>query len=155
MGRVLTALVIALGSVVSWGAEPPVPTPDQGLKTAQGRWRFDPQSGTQWNFDDPGRRLPPPLQSMAADGVVLAVEGNRLTVGNESATIANDLDFLAARQEQVGQSVRGQRLVLLTLPDGKAVLASWNLDEQSLGIRYPAGCCSRSGNILVFRRVME
>jgi hypothetical protein len=154
MGRVLTALVIALGSATSWGAEPLGTRPDQDLKAAQGRWEFDPHSGTHWNADNPERGLPPFLLGMAVDGVVLTVEGNRMSVGKgESAMIANDVDFLAARQEQVGQSVRGQRLVLFTIPSGKAVLASWNLDEQSMSIHYPAGCCSRSGDILVFRRV--
>ncbi len=155
MGRAIVALVVVLGSATSWGADPPRPSPGQDLKTAQGRWQFDPKSGTLWDLDKPGK-LPPLLRTLATDGAVFTVDGNRLTAGKDaSVVIANDLPFLTQKQKQVESAVRGQRLVLLTLTDGKAVLASWNLDGQSIGIHYPAGCCSRSGNIFVFRRVKE
>ena len=154
MGRVVFALVVVLSSP-SWGAEPPRPTPEQDLKTAQGRWRFDPKSGSLWDINDPKEKVPALFRSMAVDGVVLAIDGNRLTVGKgEPISIANDLDF-PNLQEQVEKAVRGQRLVLLTLASGKGLLASYSVDKDSLDIHYPAGCCSRSGHILVFRRVKE
>jgi len=135
--------------------EDPRPLPAQDLKSAQGSWRFDPNSGTLWDLDKPGK-LPPLIRSLASDGSVLTIDGNQLTAGaGTTAVIANDLPFLAHQQEQAEKAVRGQRLVLLTMADGKAVLASWNLNEESIGLHYPAGCCSRSGNIFVFRRVKE
>lgn len=155
MRRPTLAVFMALGAATAWGGDPPRPSPEQDLKAAQGRWRFDPKGGVLV-ADSNDVKLPPFLRGLAAGGTGFAVEGNRLTAGpGREAVIATDLPFLADRQKQAESSVRGQRLVLLTFPDGKAVLASWDFYPDAVALHYPAGCCSRSGNILHFNRVKE
>lgn len=134
-------------------ADQPEATPDQDLKLAQGRWKAASQIVALPIEDTAeGAAVPNLIRKLVAPDVVLAIEGNQLQVGShETAAIANDV-HLPQIQDRIAKSVIGQKLMFLTLPDGKAIMASYAIEKDSLNIRYPAGCCSRSGTVLFFIR---
>ena len=50
-------------------------------------------------------------------------------------------------------SVLPANSLMVTEASGKGHLASYRVSGDSMTIRYPAGCCSRSGNVITYERV--
>jgi hypothetical protein len=116
----------------------------------QGRWRMAFVSGgaAKSLFGE----NPDYVQALAA-AKSIQIDGDKLLLPStaQSATLTNDLD-LVEKQKQIENSVRGDRLVRFTLKSGPELLGSYSVSAESLTLRYPAGCCSRSGTVISYRR---
>jgi len=130
------------------GAEPETGSaPADDLKALQGRWKV---TAIYWPSDDE-RRLPKEAR-LNQQGTVLVIDGNRITQdGRTVATLANDLS-LVAQEKEVGFA--GNRLLMLTLPDGKGLLCSYHLKAGKVQIAYSHNCfCHRgSGQVVYLER---
>ena len=125
------------------------------IKAMQGSWKVSHSIGGEKNLlgDTPKMFL-----TLADKKIEFRILENEMSFScvrsrpGESFTLANNLP-LPKHSEQVSNSIKGDRLIMLTEKSGKGHLASYRVSSDSLTIRYPAGCCSRSGNVITFERV--
>lgn len=128
-------------------------SPAEELKVLQGSWKVSFAFSVAQTIS--GEQTPEIIHKLANDRLAFKIEENRLsfdcirTVRGETVTLCNDLPPLESFKERAG----ADRLVLLTLENGKGLLASYRVDQDQLTLRYPAGCCSRSGSVIRYERV--
>ena len=154
MSRILpTFVALVLFFATSLLAAGPTSPADE-LKLMQGNWKVKSYiGGAKTLFGE----TPEIIQTLGNDRLDFKIEENRLsfncirTIRGETLTLNNDIP-LKQQQEQVQASVRGERLLMLKQEDGQEWLASYKFSGDQLAIRYPAGCCSRSGNVIFFER---
>lgn len=144
----LAAALVALATVGA--AEPKVRTLAQDVQLLEGRWKLSHES-TKFVLGD--KTVPALVAAIDTKGAVLKFENGALSVEGQKLTAAFDNDpNMPEKQKAVETSVTGQRLVRITPKGGEAFYASYAVGENSLQIRYPAGCCSRSGMVISFER---
>lgn len=136
-------LLLTAGCVLLLGADAPTPTPADDLKTLQGDWKI---SLVVWKD-----RLPS-ISRLNEEGQSLKIEENRLMVdGKVVGTLTNDLPEVPQAKE-VGWHIN--RLVLLTLPDGKGLWCSYRIEPTRVQLTYPhtTSCHRGSGQIVYLER---
>jgi hypothetical protein len=142
---VLSLLVLASAGTGAAPKAPPSPADD--LRVMQGRWQL---KSIYWPIDDKWR-LPKEARLNESD-TALVIAGNKLLHdGKVVATLANDLP-LPAQQKEIGFG--GNRLLMLTLPDGKALLCSYRSSPELVQLTYTHRCsCHRgSGQVIYLER---
>lgn len=144
----LAAALVALAT--AGAADPKARTLAEDAKLLEGRWKLS-QESTKFVLG--GGKVPALIEAVDTKGAVLTFEKGVLSVEGQklAATYENDLN-MPEKQKAVEDSVTGQRLVRVTPKGGEAFFASYAVGENRLQIRYPAGCCSRSGMVLLFER---
>lgn len=150
MRAFLLSAAVALTAFAASADDPKPWSAAEDAKLLQGTWRLK----SAWHGGVSGAPAPPALvKALDTEKGLIRFEKGVLTVeaGSLTATFQNDLD-MPERQKAVGDSVRGQRLVKLTPKGGEPVYASYEVTKDGLSVRYPAGCCSRSGLVLTFER---
>ncbi len=149
MRRILAAvLTVVLSTVATGGDNEKKPTPADDLKAVQGSWTI---TDIYWpnEADD---RLPNEA-GLNEKQIVLVIEGNRITQnGKTVATLTNDLPPVNQHKE-VGWP-GANRLMLLTLPDGKGLWCSYGFREKKLQITHPhtTSCHRGSGQVVYLER---
>jgi hypothetical protein len=135
-----------------------VSTPEQRLKALEGKWR-----GTDTSVlggSEPQGGYPELIRALASKKAAITVVGNTLTVDGvkEKVALANDLDLLDGEEDRERIKKQGMRgdLLMLTLPSGRALLASFVVADGKLRINYPWSSVSwRSGVVIELERVKE
>jgi hypothetical protein len=134
---------------------PPQPSPAEELRSLHGDWKVT------WSIGGPQTlfgETPRVIQSLQTSGLEVKIEENRLSFGctriipGETLTLCNELPESLLRDRTLANGGPG-RFVLLTTETGKGLLASYHLHGDSVTLRYPAGCCSRSGNVITLTKV--
>lgn len=161
MSRLLPApaLALTLGILAAFAttvsAEDSEEVLANDIKEMHGSWKVSHAIGGKKNlFGD----TPKMFLTLADKSIEFRISENELSFScirsrpGESFTMANNLP-LPKHSEQVSNSIKGDRLIMFTEKNGKGHLASYRVSGDSLTIRYPAGCCSRSGNVITFERV--
>lgn len=151
MTRSFFALAAALAALASAGAADPKPwSATADAKALEGRWKLTHES-TKFVLGDKG--VPALVAAIDTKGAVLTFEKGVLSIEGQkfTATFENDLN-MPEKQKAVETSVVGQRLVRITPKGGAAFFASYAVGANGLQLRYPAGCCSRSGMVISFER---
>jgi hypothetical protein len=123
------------------------PSPAQDLRDLQGCWEV---AASNPGIDK-GRVLPKELGLNAKDADV-RIRGNQLLVeGKVVASLANDVPS-AALQKEVG--FPDFRLLVMTLPDGRAVLCSYLIKADGVELAYPhtTSCHRGSGQNVYLKR---
>lgn len=141
-GLLLLFAVAAIGADLSAKK-----SPADDLKALQGQWKI---AAIWWPSDDRDRL--PKEARLNDEAGMLTIQGNQiLHDGKTVATLANDLPSSAPHKE-VGWSAN--RLVLLTLPDGKGLWCSYRIEEKRIQLTYPhtASCHRGSGQIIYLQR---
>ncbi len=124
------------------------PSPAEDLKAMQGSWKV---RSLYWSSEE-NERLPKEARLNELQ-TALVIEGNRLIHdGKTVATLTNDLPSGPQHQEVGWQGFN--RLLLLTLPDGKGMWCSFSFRESRLQITYPhtTSCHRGSGQIIYLER---
>lgn len=161
MSRFFPAL--ALNAILSILAAVAVPAyaedsngvPAKDIEAMQGSWKVKHSIGGEKNLFG---ETPKIFLTLADDRLQFDIKANQLSfacirsVTGQTFSLANDLN-LPKQAEQLENSVKGDRLIMVTEATGKGHLASYRVSGDSMTIRYPAGCCSRSGNVITFERV--
>ncbi|MFO0915005.1 MAG: hypothetical protein U0795_18745 [Pirellulales bacterium] len=141
-------LLSLLGSLVgSVRAGEPATKPDF-VGQLQGHWKVVSNYGPSGD----GPRLPDEAQ-MNSLNRVLSVDQNMVSAaGHPVLALTTDLP-LPAEEQKVG--LNGNRLVMLTLPDGRGLLCSAHVRDDNWEIAYPhtTSCHRGSGQIIVLQRV--
>lgn len=134
---------------------PPQLSPAEELASLHGDWKVTWSfGGKQTSFGE----TPQVIQSLQNHGLEVKIEENRLSFGctriipGETLTMCNELPEGLVKDKTLSNGGAG-RYVLLTTETGKGLLASYHLQDDSLTFRYPAGCCSRSGNVIRLTKV--
>ncbi len=124
-------------------------SPAGDIKLMQGKWQLDQDRSilsARTAFDSVVAQ--PKSQFSSLD-----VEGNRLILDG------GKIKFLLANELRIdGIQLDDRRLICLVSPnyDGRAYLASYRIEGDSLEIRYPPTCvCGRTGKILYFKKVKK
>jgi hypothetical protein len=151
MTRSFFSLAAALVALATAGAaDPKVRTAVEDAKLLEGRWKLS-QESAKFVLGD--KTVPALVAAIDTKGAVLTFEKGVLSLEGQklTATFENDLN-MPEKQKAVESSVVGQRLVRITPKGGEAFYASYAVGENGLQLRYPAGCCSRSGMVINFDR---
>jgi hypothetical protein len=131
-----------------WKAqEVKLPTPAQDLRALQGRWEV----ARVLPARNPNLQLPAETRLVNGSGG-LVIRGNELTWhGNVLATLANELPSAALNAEK---GLKQARLLVLTLPDGRALVCSYTLRAGGVELAYPHTTADYrgSGQIIYLRR---
>jgi hypothetical protein len=130
-------------------ADPPKPV--KGIPDLQGRWFY--QSGIIANKSPSGETLPAFLKQITEAEAGFEIDGSTLKVGTAKLTISND-GFEPKFLEQIANGNGGglARPYKVTAPDGTVTIAGLEIGERGFTLRYPAGCCSRSGTVVHFAK---
>jgi hypothetical protein len=147
----LLAVLFLSAGVTSLFADDAAPalSPAAELRSLHGDWKVT------WSVGRPGD-TPRVIQSLQNKDLAVKIEENRLSfactriIPGETVSLCNELPEGMLRPEQ---SLSHGRYVLLTTESGKGLLASYHVQGDSLTLRYPAGCCSRSGNVITLTKV--
>lgn len=136
VGVLVTLCLTALN-----GGEPEKRTPAEELKGLRGVWKVS-ITGIGANV---------PEESGLVSGAELVIDGNRITHGGKTVlTITNDVPLPSAEKE-IG--IKDNRLMMLTLPDGRGFLCSYRLAGDELRIQYPhTSSCPRTGCLVNLKR---
>jgi hypothetical protein len=132
----------------------PQPSPDEELRSLQGDWKVTWSIGGATTLFGETPRV---IQSLQRKDLEVKIEEGRLSFGctrvirGETLTLCNELP--AGMVKDKSPLNGGGRYVLLTTEEGKGLLASYALNGDSVTFRYPAGCCSRSGNVITLTKV--
>jgi hypothetical protein len=161
MSRLFPALALAFilgtlaASVNSVNADDSEEVLANDIKAMQGSWKVSHAIGGEKNLFG---ETPKMFLTLADKKIEFRIIENEMSFScirsrpGESFTLANNLP-LPKHSEQVSNSIKGDRLIMLTEKSGKGYLASYRVSGDSMTIRYPAGCCSRSGNVITYERV--
>jgi hypothetical protein len=157
MSRLLPALALGILTAISAiaYAEESESVPAKDIERMQGSWKVTHFIGGEKILSG---ETPKIFLTLADERLQFDIKGNQLSfacirsIPGQTLAIANDLP-LPKHAEQVDNSINGDRLIMLTESTGKGHLASYRVSGDSLTIRYPAGCCSRSGNVITYERV--
>ena len=121
----------------------------EDIKLMQGKWQLDQDRSflsARTTFDSVVAQPKRQFSSLDVDGNQLILDGGKIK-------------FLLANEFRIdGIQLDDRRLICLVSPnyDGRAYLASYRIEGNSLEIRYPPTCvCGRSGKILHFKRVKK
>lgn len=128
-----------------------MPTPAEDMKAMQGSWKI---KSLYWSSQK-NEQLPNEAKLNELE-TALAIEGNKiLHDGKVVATLTNDLPPGPQHQEVGWQGFN--RLLLLTMPDGKGIWCSYSFREGRLQITYPhtTSCHRGSGQIIYLARQSE
>lgn len=140
---------VALSWAVLGDSPAQAPAPPEGLKSIQGEWKVTLRIRSR--RDD----FPDSL-GLKQKGDQITIEGNQLKFKHDTAaTLTTDLPP-GPLHEQVGWKELN-RLVLITLPDGKGLWCSYGFRGKQLQITYPhtTSCHRGSGQIVYLERVGE
>jgi len=146
---ILAAVVVPAYAEESAGA------PAKDIEAMQGSWKVTHAIGGEKIL---GGETPKIFLTLADRRLQFDIKANQLSfacirsITGETYSLANDLD-LPKQAEQLSNSIVGDRLIMVTEASGKGHLASYRVSGDSMTIRYPAGCCSRSGNVITYERV--
>lgn len=129
-----------------YGSEPAAGS--ASIDQLQGRWKVVASYGP--NGD--GKKLPVEARLNSVD-TILSLDGNVISeAGHPVLALTTELP-LPAEEKNVG--LAGNRLVMLTLPNGKGLLCSWHLRDETWEIAYPhtTSCHRGSGQIILLKRM--
>ena len=129
-------------------------SPAEELRSLHGDWKVTWSiGGSKTLFGE----TPRVIQSLQRRDLDVKIEENRLSfdctrvIPGETLTLCNELPEGLLKDQTLGNGTG--RFVLLTTETGKGLLASYHVSGDSLTLRYPAGCCSRSGNVITLTKV--
>jgi hypothetical protein len=125
------------------------------LTKMAGTWNLSSETGSLGG--ESPEQLGEQFLSFAVKSGKLEISGNRIVAKHErlpSKTVTMTVDFSdtpfnALTKHKLSNGVP----IMFTLENGKPFFASYQIFDDALILRYPAGCCSRSGNVLNFKRV--
>jgi len=145
---VLAVLTLVLVTVATGDDNDKKPTPADDLKAVQGSWTI---ADIYWPINA-NQRLPNEAK-LNEKRITLHIEGNRITLdGKTVATLTNDLPP-GNQHKEVGWS-GANRLMLLTLPDGRGFWCSYGFYDKQLQISYPhtTSCHRGTGQVVYLER---
>lgn len=149
MKAIATLALMIVCSPLLAEAQPAPPTPADQLKQLQGAWKVT------WSIYSTKGQTDPQIASLVSQ---LAVHESTMEIKEQEllnaahkplAKLTNDP---AAFSLDPAENDGYLSLVQLTLPEGKTVLCSYNFTEDGFTLRYPAGCCTRSGTVIHFAK---
>lgn len=156
MVRLLPLVALALLVNLSLAGEPAErPSVADDMQTMQGNWKV---AGAIIGPTHASGRTPEFFQKLGDQRLEFKIAEKQLSfacirsISGEEIALDNDVQTPAS-EEQFGKNATAQRLIMLTNSQGESLLASYILQGDKLNLRYPAGCCSRSGNVINFERV--
>jgi hypothetical protein len=151
MTRYALSLAVALAALATAPSADKKPwSAAEGARTLEGRWKLSHES-TKFVLGD--KKVPALIQAVDTEGAILKFENGALSVEGQKLAATFEIDLnMPEKQKAVETSVAGQRLVRVTPKGGEAFFASYSVGENGLQLRYPAGCCSRSGMVMSFER---
>lgn len=116
----------------------------------QGRWKVV----TNYGPNGDGPRLPDEAQLNSLDRVLVVDQNMVSAAGHPVFALTTDLP-LPAEDQKVG--LKGNHLVMLTLPDGRGLLCSAHVRDGNWEIAYPhtTSCHRGSGQIIVLQRAQN
>lgn len=144
----VAVLAAVLATVARGGDNDKKPTPSDDLKAVQGSWTI---TSIIWPTET-DQRLPNEA-GLNQNRITLIIEGNRITQdGKTVATLTNDLPS-GNQHKEVGWA-GANRLMMLTLPDGRGFWCSYGFWEKKLQISYPhtTSCHRGSGQVVYLER---
>jgi hypothetical protein len=134
-----------LGVNYPWSAETGPSTQAPSLRQLQGRWRVQ---GGPGRLADGGL---PPGTHLDEVGATLDITGNEVRRdGKMIATLAGDLAAVADMPQPATR-----RVLLITLPDGRAILCAYRLANEQLQIVYPHEAINRGAPTVSLVRVAK